>query len=473
MITKAPTNAPAEVTAIDKTVSCSLLPLLGGSLVWLVVSGVLALINSIQLTTPTFLAHCPVFTFGRLHAMQETAFVYGWAIAAGLGLALWILGRLGGELVRGNNWLLIGTAFWNVGVLLALVGIAMGDSAGFRFLAFPGYVQLLLGAAYCAIALGGVLAWTGRSKDMTYAAQWYAFAALFLFPWLLAGAQAALVSAPFRGVSQSISASWYAQGLFSFVLAPLALAGAYYVIPKITGRVLPSYQFSNLGFWALIFIGAWTGGREFSGGPVPAWVPSLAIVATFLLLCHYIVVLLNLRGAWGGGGTALKFIGFGLAAYLLGGLLDAVLSMRDVAVHYQFTFVTQAQQQLALYGAISMILFGTLYFALPRLTGRAWASGGLLKAHLWLSILGVILLVASLVAAGTTQSADLMNAKVSFAEIAAHTQGALLGVIAAQALLLLGNLALLVNFLQSICPSKSATEPSPFRQPSTMEAHAS
>ena len=91
----------------------------------------------------------------------------------------------------------------------------------------------------------------------------------------------------------------------------------------------------------------------------------LAIVAAFLLLVHYIIIFLNLRPALGGGGVALRFIGVGLLAYLLTGLVDAVTSIRGVAVATEFTLLDAAQAQIAAYGAATFILLGALYFAVP------------------------------------------------------------------------------------------------------------
>lgn len=466
----------AEVTAADKAGRWPLLLLLASGLVWLVVSGVLALIASIQLHTPAFLADCAWFTHGRVTALAETSFIYGWAANAGLGVALWVLGRLGGSPLRALNWAVVGTLFWNTGLTLGLIGIAIGDATSFSLLEMPRYVQPLLAAAYVAIGISGILAWNGRRTDGTYASQWYAVAALFLFPWLLIAAQSMLLWTPVRGVLQGVVVGWYVQGAFSLWLAPLALAGAYYVVPKSTGRALPSYEFAPLAFWTLLFVGTLTGGRHLIGGPVPAWIPTLANAACCMLLFHYSVVALNLRGAFTGSGTALKFTSFGLGAYLLGSLLDAVTSFRGAALVTQFTYFSTAQQQLALYGGISMLLFGSIYFAVPRLTGLAWASGALVRGHVVLAKVGVTLLVVSLAIAGWTQGHDLNNAKTTFVEIAAHTRPWLLSVTAAYAVLLLGNLILLVNFARSVCSAccpSSASAETPFRQPSTMEAHAS
>jgi len=292
-----------------------------------------------------------------------------------------------------------------------------------------------------------------------FASHWYAVAALFLFPWLFSAAQVTLLWAPVRGVLQAVADGWYTQGLWSLWLAPLALAGAYYVVPKITGKVVPSYEAASLGFWCLVFVGPWTGGRHLIGGPVPAWIASIAIVASVTLLFHYVIVLINLREAFGGGGTALKFVAFGVAAYVLGGAVDAVTSMRGVALVTQFTYFDAAQHQLALAGGISLMFFGAVYFAVPRLAGRAWASGSLVRGHLVLAVLGAALLVVSLGAAGLIQGAALNDSSVPFSEIAERTRTWLLLATAADSMILFGNLLLAVNFIQTVaCRCRASSE---------------
>ncbi len=471
-----PAPANAEVTAVDTTGRWPLLLLLVSAIKWLVLSGVLALIASIQLIQPSFLADCVVFTHGRTVALTETAFIYGWGANAGLAIALWVLGRLGGAPLRALNWAVVGTIFWNLSVLLGLVGIATGDATGVGLLQMPRYVQPVMLVAYGAIGVAGVLAWLGRRHECTFAAQWYAVAALFLFPWIFSAAQVTLFWLPVRGVLQAVAGGWFAQGAWTLWLAPLGLAGAYFVVPKVTGRTLPSYDFAPHAFWCLLVLGAVTGGRHLIGGPVPAWIASLAIVACSLLLFHYFVVFINLRGAFGAGGTALKLVAFGLGAYVLGGLVDAITAFRGVALVTQFTHVDTAQEQLALYGGFSMMIFGAIYYAVPRLTGQSWASAALVRGHAMLAMLGVTALVVSLTVAGWIQGHELLDAKVTFADIASHTRFWLLLAVAAQAVLLLGNLLLLVNFCWSACRACCPAEPADsvaFRQPAAMEAPAS
>lgn len=470
-MTNAPTHAEtAEVTAVEIQGRVPLLALLASAGAWLVISGIFGLIASIQLHTPTFLAGCSLTSYGHTSALAQTAFVYGWFVNAGLGLALWVLGRLGGEPLRGMRWAGAGVWFWNFALTLGMIGIAAGHATGFALFQLPRYVDVMLLFSYAAMALPGILAWTGRRRTMTYASQWYAVAALYLFPWLFTLAQIMLLWHPARGTLQAVIGGWYSQSAMCLWLAPLALAGAYYVVPRSTGKTLPSYEFAPLGFWTLIVIGSWTGGRHLIGGPVPAWIPTIAIVSAALILFHYAIAFLNLRQALAGGSVALRFIGLGVLFYALSGLADALTSIRDVAVVTQFTYFDTAVQTLALYGGGTLMLFGTAYYALPRLAGVELKGAGL---HLGLSVGGVALLVLSLAAAGWTQGQDLLNPAVSFAQIASDTRSWLLSATAAQALLLLGNLIFFANLLKAhLCSlvGKAQAATAFIRPPSTTGA---
>lgn len=467
------TTATHEIGEVDSTARFPLSLLIAFALFWLVIGGGLALLGLAQTLDPGFMADCAALTYGRVRALQETAFVYGWVANSGFAVALWVLGRLGGSPLRSLNWAGIGTLFWNLGVALALGGIVAGHGSSIGLLRMPQYVQPLLLVSFCAIAVPGVLAWTGRAHKTAFAAQWYAVAALFLFPWLFSATQVMLVAAPVRGVLQAVVEAWFVQGVWTLWIAPLALAAAYYLVPKITGRAIPSYDFAGLSFWTLLVVGGWTGGRHLIGGPVPAWMSTMGVVACAVLTFHYLVTALNLRGAFGTSSFALKFVAFGLAAYVAGGFADAALALRSVARVTQFTWMTQAQTQLALMGAYSMIIFGAIYFLIPRITDRVWRSTPLIRAHYAAAVLGVIALVGGLAAAGIVQGRDLSDASIAFVDIAAHTRPWLLIALAGQALLLVGHGLLTVHFVRSWLAKPVVPASRLLRQPRPMEASAS
>lgn len=453
MTAATPSDASSDTTAVEFHGRWQLIYLLASAGCWLVLSGILALFAGIQLHAPGFLADCPVFTHGRCVALAETAFVYGWLAQAGLALALWVLARLGGEPLRAATWTMVGTTFWNAALLLGMIGIAIGDGTAIPLMQLPAQIQFFLLIAYGAIAVAGVLAWSGRQRRPMFASQWYAVAALFLFPWVSSVAQVMLFWHPARGTLQAVVAGWCGQGLWSLWLAPLALVPAFYVVPKATGLALPSYDFSILSFWCLLFIGPWTGGRHLIGGPVPAWVSTVAIVAGTTLLFHYLLTWMNLGPSLRGGSTALRFTGYGLVAYVLVGLGDAVTSFHVVAAVTQFTYFDEALRELGRSGALSMFLFGGVYYALPRLVGRSWYSAGLIRLHLGLAMVGVALTVVALGGAGIVQGSDLADPSVSFEVIFGHTAPWLLAATLGRAVFLLGNVLFLVNlFKTALCP---------------------
>jgi cytochrome c oxidase cbb3-type subunit 1 len=470
-MTNTPTNAAQpEVSDIDTSARCPLLILIGSAMVWLVAGGVLALIASIQLHTPGFLAHCPFLTYGRMEAAQETAFLYGWAINAGLAVSLWLLARLGGMPLRAAGLASVGAIFWNLALTLGLVGILAGDLTGFSFFQLPAYVQPIMFVAYAAVAVAGVLAWTGRRNAFTFATQWYAVAPLFVFPWVFSVAQVTLLFAPVHGTIQAVVVAWFGQNLGALVLAPFALAAVYYLLPKISGRPVRYYDYAGHAFWTLLVIGGWAGGRHLIGGPVPVWVATTGIIASMLLLFHYVVVGVNLSGALcPRGSLALRFTAIGLKAYVLGGVLTAITAIRGVAKLTQFTFVSVAQTQLLLDGAFSFMIFGALYFLVPRLVGKPWPSAALIRIHFAAVLSGLVLKVGGLFVAGWIQGGDLNHAAVSFPTIAGDVQMWLIAATAGQVLMLLGSLALALNFARLLVVRVEQPSAELFRPPAAME----
>jgi cytochrome c oxidase cbb3-type subunit 1 len=446
-----------EWTPNDSASRGPLLLLLAFGILWLVVSAGLGIIASFQLHEPEFLSEYAILTYGRVSALCETAFVYGWLANAGLALALWVLGRLSGEPLRAQNWAVAGTLLWNASVAAALVGVASGD-------------QLVMFFSYGAIAVAGLLAWSGRIRRVSFASHWYAVAALFVFPWILSVVHVMLFAAPARGVLQAIVAGWFARSAWALWLAPLSLCAAYYVVPKATGRVLPAYGYAAPGFWCLILVGGLAGGRHLVGGPVPAWIPSVAAVSCVLLLFNAFVVALNLRCAFSSKAVELRFISVGIGAYVLSAVADSLTTFRAVAERTQFTHADEAQGQVALYGAASMILFGGIYHALPLITGKAWYSARLVVAHLVLAVSGIILLVGSLCLSAFVQSRGLLDPHVQFSEIFQHARPWLLMATLARAVLLLGSTVFLANFVLTACGISEAYRPASLGPPSTLEA---
>ena len=63
-----------------------------------------------------------------------------------------------------------------------------------------------------------------------------------------------------------------------------------------------------------------------------------------------------------------------------------------------------------------MIMFGSMYYIVPRLVGREWRYASLIKLHFWASAYGIMLMVLMLLVGGLVQGRDLNNTALPFTE---------------------------------------------------------
>ena len=194
-----PSSAPLPVVAPAESDGSCRLPLLlmfFCAACWLVLASGFALISSIKFHSPTFLAGSAWLTYGRVHAAYLNCLLYGFCLQAGLGVALWLLARLG-QTPLAQPWLVIvGTLLWNAGVKLGIFGILWGDGTGFAYLDMPGYAAWIMLLGYLLIGLAGVLTFHQRRERQLFVSQWFIFAALYWFPWIYATAELLLVPSP-------------------------------------------------------------------------------------------------------------------------------------------------------------------------------------------------------------------------------------------------------------------------------------
>lgn len=451
-----PGPQPAEASVVDASLRTALVALTGSALVWLLVASVLAIIASWKLHTPAFMDACEYVTYGRIQPAQTNAFIFGWGFNAAFAVALWLMARLSRGSLPGSGVLLIGVIFWNAGVTLGIGGILLGFSTSLEGLELPGFATPILLVAYALIAAWSLVVFrSGRSREI-YASQWYVFAALFWFPWLYAVAQVMLVFSPVRGTVQSVVHAWFTTNLFLLWFGSIALAAIYYFLPKLLLKPVSNYYLSSLGFWWLAIFGSWAGIARLIGGPVPAWVQTVGAAASFMLLVPLVIFGLNFFGTFSGRWSVLKesltlrFVAFGVVALmfvLLGWVLNA---LHGVAAITQFTYVTAAETQLGLYGFFSMVVFGALYYIVPRVLNTAWASAPLAGVHFAASAAGVVLLVGSLLIGGVNQGLALADAGVPFAEVTKATQPYLFSASVALVILAIGQLAFALNFFWTL-----------------------
>ncbi|MCA1658861.1 MAG: cbb3-type cytochrome c oxidase subunit I, partial [Verrucomicrobiaceae bacterium] len=300
--------------------------------------------------------------------------------------------------------------------------ILVGESTGYPWLEFPLFAAIVLFVAYTLIMSWAVLMFRFRRGGQIYITQWYLLAAFLWFPWLYAAAQLMLFVVPVQGVMQAAVTWWYGNNLLFLWLGAVALGIAYYMIPKVIGRPVYSYHLAAIGFWTYAFFSSWTGMQRGIDGPFPAWMITASIAATILTIIPVATVGLNHHMTMQGHfqmlrySPTLRFTVFGAISYTVFSGLGVLISLRSVARYINFSEAWVAYVHLGLYAFISMILFGSMYYIVPRLVGREWRYGSLIKLHFWMSAYGVGLMALLLLVGGLMQGIDMDDAGKSFIE---------------------------------------------------------
>jgi cytochrome c oxidase cbb3-type subunit 1 len=184
-----------------------------------------------------------------------------------------------------------------------------------------------------------------------------------------------------HGVVHSAVAAWYAQGLLGYFFASVGLGTIYYLIPKIIGKPIHSYNLAQLGFWSFEIFWGLTGMVRFTGGPFPVWYSSLSIAALILLLIPVGTVGVN----------------------ILRTMITIVGSVRGLDPQTHFTQFQTGTFHLLVFSFFSMTMFGAMYYIVPRLVGCEWLSASFIRLHFWGAGYGMGLMILMFIIAGFSQ----------------------------------------------------------------------
>jgi cytochrome c oxidase cbb3-type subunit 1 len=408
-------STPEDViqrAAIDKTTRLPVLFFFTSAAAWLIVATLLGLLSSIKAFAPNFL-DWEWTNFGRTQPAYINALVYGWAMQAGFGVMIWIMARLCRTELKNPITVVVAGHFWNLGVLVGVAGILGGYGTAAKWLEMPPVAWPILLTAYLLISVWMVIMFQARRKGEVFISQWYLLAACFTFPWMYLIANVIINTLKGTGVMGPAIASWYAGNLTFLWFAPVALGAAYYIIPKITGQAIYSYQLAKFAFWTLLALGGWTGMQELLGGPLPRWMPAISGGAQILLLVPVIAVAVNHFNTVRGNhnlvqySATLRFTFFGAIGYTISCCVMALLTTASVGRFSQFSYAQDAAHFFAIYMFFSMVMFGAIYFIVPRVTGCEWISGSRIRFHFWFSAYGSVAIGVILLASGLYYGASL------------------------------------------------------------------
>jgi cytochrome c oxidase cbb3-type subunit 1 len=412
---------------VDEAAKVPVLTFFATAIFWLLVGTALAIISSFKLHSPDLMGTEGWLTFGRVRPAHLDTVIYGWSSAGSIAVALWLMSRLCRAPIRHPKLLLVAAVLWNIGNALGLIGILAGYSTSVEWLEYPPSACLFLIAAFGIIMFESVNMILRRQPGHVYVSQWYIIAGIFWFPWLFATAEVLLFWFPIATPAQPAVNWWYAHNVLGLWFTPIGLASAYYFIPKVIGKPIHSYYLSMVGFWSLAFFYAWNGMHHLIGGPFPAWLISISVVASVMMVVPVLTVAVNhhltMRGSFGAlkWSPTLRFVVFGAMSYTAVSLQGSSMALPFMNRYTHFTHYTIAHAHLGMYAFVTMTLFGSIYYIVPRLTQREWPSAFLIKAHFWLCAVGVLLYWFALSLGGIQQGLELLNPEIPFLQVVKDT----------------------------------------------------
>ncbi|ERI33048.1 membrane protein [Alcaligenes sp. EGD-AK7] len=409
----------AERVEADRSSAKVTFILLACSVFWLLFASTAGLISSIKLHDPEFLTQHAWMTFGRMRTLHLNGVAYGWAPMAAFGVAMWMLPRLLKTPLIGARYAITGGILWNIGLAIGLTCIAMGITDGMEWLEMPWQVDILMVIGGALAALPLVFTLQNRRAHHLYVSVWYMGAALFWFPILFLVGNLPAVHV---GVEQATMNWWFGHNVLGLFYTPMALASVYYFLPKIIGQPISSYNLSLVGFWGLAFFYGQVGGHHLVGGPVPQWMVTLSIVQSMMMIIPVLAFSINQHYTMKGHfrtlihSPTLRFIVLGGMMYTVSSIQGSFEALRSINTITHFTHFTVAHAHIGLYGFFTIVMFGAIYYVMPRVMSWEWPYPKLISLHFWLVVIGFSIYAIGLSIGGWLQGLAMLDPAKAFME---------------------------------------------------------
>jgi cytochrome c oxidase cbb3-type subunit 1 len=384
------------------------------SIAFFLVTILVGVIMAIKFIAPEFLGGIGPLSFGRIRPIHTNGVLFGWLLAADMGLCFYIVPRLAGVKLYSEKLGLATLGLWIVIILGAVVTLAAGDTQAREYLELNWWLDVLVTVAWVMFAVNIFMTIARRKYENMYASLWYIMGTILwtAILWIVGNLPV------YSGVNDANVNWWFGHNAVGLIFTPIGLAIAYFFIPKSTGNPLYSHKLSIIGFWTIAFLYIWTGAHHILFGPVPTWLQTVAILFSVSLLIPVWTAVTNfygtMRGKWQSGNYVVKFFLSGTTFYLLTCFQGPMHSLRSVNQIVSKTDWIIGHAHMAVFGAFSFFAIGGIYYALPKMLKRPLHSDRLAEWHFWLSFIGFLGFAISLWIGGFVQGLQLMDYHISF-----------------------------------------------------------
>ena len=386
------------------------------SVIFGMVGMLVGLLIAIQLFYPALNFDFQYTTFGRIRPLHTNAVIFafvGNAMFAGVYYSLQRLlkARLFSDTLSwAHFW------GWQWIILAAAITLPLGISSGKEYAELEWPIDIAIALVWVMFGVNMIGTIIKRREEHMYVAVWF-YIATFVTVAVLHIVNSFEMPVTFfksyswyAGVQDALVQWWYGHNAVAFFLTTPYLGIMYYFLPKAANRPVYSYRLSIIHFWSLIFIYIWAGPHHLLYSTLPDWAQSLGVVFSIMLIAPswggMLNGLLTLRGAWDRvrEDPVLKFMVVAVTAYGMATLEGPLLSLKNVNAIAHFTDWVIAHVHVGGLGWNGFLIFGMVYWMVPKMWNTKLYSVQLANAHFWLGTLGIVIYALPMYVSGVVQS---------------------------------------------------------------------
>jgi len=411
---KATGSTPYTTVHTDTTAKWFLL----SAVLYFFIVGIVALMIAAKFVWPEMLGTIAALSYGRLRPLHVNGMLFGWLLAADMGLSYYLIPRLCGVRLWSEKLGVATAILWNVIILGAVVSLLAGWNQGWEYAELPTALDVLVVVAWImfGVNLFGTVA--TRKYQQMYVSIWYTLGTVLWTAFVyLTGNFATLFT---TGVNQANLNWMYVHNAVGLIFTPVGLALAYYFIPKSGNIPLYSHKLSMIGFWSLAFFYVWTGAHHMLHGPISQWLQTISIAFSLMLLVPVWTVVYNffatMKGNWPltRDNVELKFLMSGVVFYLLTCFQGPMHSLRSVNAIVSKTDWIPGHAHMAVLGAFSFFAIAGTLHVIPRLFHTKLHSDPIATWSYWFFMIGGIGFFVTLWLGGFWQGWQWNNPAIPF-----------------------------------------------------------
>ena len=372
------------------------------TIVWGIIGMTVGLLAAIQLFWPFMNFETQYTTFGRIRPIHTNGVIFAFVGNAIFMSIYYSMQRLLKARMYSDVLSKIHFWGWQAIIVASVITLAMGFTSSHEYAEMEWPIDIAVVIVWVVFGINMFGTIIKRREQHMYVAIWFyiatfvTVAVLYIvnsFQIPVSGWKSYYI---YAGVQDALVQWWYGHNAVAFFLTTPFLGMMYYFLPKMANRPVYSYKLSILHFWSLIFIYIWAGPHHLLYTALPEWVQNLGVVFSIMLIAPswggMINGLLTLRGAWDKvrSEPMLKFMVVALTCYGMATFEGPMLSLKKVNAIAHFTDWIVAHVHVGALGWNGFMVFGILYWLIPRIYNTELYSKKLSGVHFWLGTLGIL-----------------------------------------------------------------------------------